>query len=94
MGKRRRDSREGTQRSRRTMKMSELIQQVGDEHVSVQNLDHCLISAQAKGAKGEIRFGTPAANVVDLLKEKPGRIGLIVWMPRDRVEAASKEGQA
>lgn len=75
------------------MTASQLIEKVGVENIGVQYLDQCLIEAKAKGAKGEIRFGTPAANVVDLLKEKPGRIGLIVWMPRDRVEATLKEGQ-
>lgn len=71
------------------MKMSELILAVGDENVRFQNLlnDAQSIDKTKHGTK--ITFYTDAVQAEELLGDgKTKNIGLVLWLPRDRVDAA------
>jgi len=71
------------------MKMSELILAVGDENVVFQNLlnDAHSIDKTKHGTK--ITFYTDAIQAEELLGGgQTKKIGLVVWLPRDRVDAA------
>jgi hypothetical protein len=68
------------------MKLSELIQLVGDEHVQLQNIDESLIKARAGTHDGEITFATDKAKVIErAVGRKPSHVGLVVWLPRERL---------
>lgn len=70
------------------MKMSELIIAIGDDNVEFQNLDHCAIDLDYTAKSGtKIRFGTHMPLTPDGTK----KLGLILWLDRDLVEAAIKE---
>lgn len=67
------------------MKTSELIAAVGDDNVGIQNIDTCATSlhwSEKKGAR--ITFGS---DVKILPEGRTDKLGLIVWLPRDRVSA-------
>ncbi len=71
------------------MKMSELILAVGDENVVFQNLlnDAHSIDKTKHGTK--ITFYTDAIQAEELLGNgQTKKIGLVLWLPRDRVDAA------
>jgi len=71
------------------MKMSELILAIGDDNVKFQNLDHdaAAIDMTKKGTK--ISFYTDAVRAEDFLHvTKTHAIGLVLWLPRDKVNAA------
>ena len=71
------------------MKMSELILAVGDENVIFQNLlsDAQSIDKTKHGTK--ITFYTDAIQAEELLGGgKPKNMGLVLWLPRAKVEAA------
>lgn len=71
------------------MKMSELIAAVGDENLSFQNLlnDAHSIDKTKHGTK--ITFYTNAVYAEELLNGgQTKNIGLVLWLPRDRVDAA------
>jgi hypothetical protein len=71
------------------MKLSELICAVGDENIAIQNLlnDAHSIDKTKHGTK--IVFYTDAIQAGELLGGgKTEKIGLVVWLPRARVEAA------
>ena len=71
------------------MKMSELILAVGDDHVIFQNLfnDAQSIDKTTHGTK--ITFYTGAIQAEELLNGgKPKMMGLVLWLPQTRVDAA------
>lgn len=70
------------------MKMSELILAVGDENVVMQNLlnDAVTIDKTKRGTK--ITFYTDAVQAEELMFGDSKNIGLVLWLPRDRVNAA------
>src|SRR6267154_3255232 len=71
------------------MKLSDLILAVGDENVVFQNLlnDAQSIDKTKHGTK--ITFYTDAIQAEELLLcGKTKKIGLVVWLPRDLVDAA------
>lgn len=71
------------------MKMSELISAVGDEHVVFQNLsnDAWTIDKTKHGTK--VTFYTDAIQAEELLNGgRTKKMGVVLWLPRDRVEAA------
>ena len=70
------------------MKLSELIAKYGDDAVQFQNLDHCFISADMKGGKIKIAFGTEQP----LTLEGTEKMALIVWLDRKRVAEIIKGG--
>jgi hypothetical protein len=71
------------------MKMSELILAVGDENVVFQNLlnDAETIDKTKRGTK--VTFYTNAIQAEELMDGgETKKIGLVLWLPRDRVAAA------
>lgn len=71
------------------MKMSELILAVGDENVVFQNLlnDAHTIDKTKHGTK--ITFYTDAIYAEEMIGGgQTKKMGLVLWLPRDKVEAA------
>mgnify|MGYP007100094249 CR=1 FL=1 len=71
------------------MKMSELILAVGDDNVLMQNLlnDAQQIDKTKHGTK--ITFYTDAISPEEMLGgNRTKKLGLVLWLPRDKVEAA------
>lgn len=71
------------------MRLSELIAAVGDDNVRFQNLldDAQTIDKTKHGTK--ITFYTDGIQAEELLGDgKTKNIGLVIWMPRDLVDAA------
>lgn len=64
--------------------ITELLSRVGDDNITFQNLDHCLIDGKWREKSGSrITFGTD----VPVGPNGTDRLGLIVWLPRDAVKA-------
>ena len=76
------------------MKMSELILDVGDENVVFQNLDRDAHTVDKTKHGTKITFYTDSMQAEELLGGKTKKIGLVVWLPRDRVEAAIAKEKA
>ena len=77
------------------MKMSELILAIGDENVVFQNLlnDAQSIDKTKHGTK--ITFYTDAIHAEELLNGgETQKMGLVLWLPRDRVNAAVAKEKA
>ena len=70
------------------MKMSELILAVGDENVVFQNLDRDAQTIDKTKHGTKIAFYTDAIQAEEMLFGKPAKIGLVMWLPRNLVEAA------
>jgi len=71
------------------MKMSELIATVGDENLRFQNLDQDAQTVDKTKHGTKITFYTDAIQAEELLGGgKTDKIGLVLWLPRDRVDAA------
>jgi|HubBroStandDraft_2_1064218.scaffolds.fasta_scaffold268332_3 hypothetical protein len=71
------------------MKMSELILAVGDENVIFQALDRDAQSIDKTKRGTKIVFYTNAIQAEELLGVgKTKKVGLVMWLPRDSVEAA------
>jgi len=73
------------------MKMSELILAVGDENVVFQNLlnDAHTVDKTKHGTK--VTFYTDQVQAEELIggdSASTKKLGLVVWLPRDRVNAA------
>lgn len=73
------------------MKLSELISKYGDDKVQFQNLDNCCRTIDYHHKKGTtIKFGTdvmPGSNGME-------KLGLVVWLDRDRVARIIAEEKA
>jgi hypothetical protein len=70
------------------MKMSELILAVGDENVMFQNLDRDAHTIDKTKHGTKIAFYTDAIQAEELLNDgKTKKMGLVIWLPRDNVEA-------
>ena len=78
------------------MKMSELILEVGDDYVVFQNLLNDAQSIHKTKHGTKITFYTDAIQAEELLNNgKTEKMGLVLWLPRARVEAAmAKEKSA
>jgi hypothetical protein len=77
------------------MKMSDLILAVGDENVVFQNLDRDAQTIDKTKYGTKISFYTDAIQAEELLGDgKPEKIGLVVWLPRGRVDAAIAAAKA
>lgn len=69
------------------MKMSDLILGVGDENVVFQNLDRDAQTIDKTKHGTKISFYTDAIQAEELLGNgKSAKIGLVLWLPRKRVE--------
>lgn len=76
------------------MKLSEIILKIGDDNVTFQNLGNDLDSVSLTRRGVKVSFFTDPENINpnDLLAtKKSNKIGLIVWLPRDRVDAILAE---
>lgn len=69
------------------MKLSELIAKYGDENIQFQPLDKCVIEMNVTKKGTTAKFGTE--ETFDLKGFK--KMGLIVWMDRDKVAEILKE---
>jgi|HubBroStandDraft_6_1064221.scaffolds.fasta_scaffold00050_76 hypothetical protein len=77
------------------VKMSELIAAVGDENVRFQNLDQDAHTVDKTKHGTKISFYTDAIQAEELLGGgKTEKIGLVLWLPRDRVDAAIAAAKA
>jgi len=77
------------------MKMSDLILAVGDENVVFQNLDRDAQTIDKTKHGTKISFYTDAIQAEELLGDgKPEKIGLVIWLPRTRVDAAIAAAKA
>jgi len=73
------------------MKMSELILAVGDDNVVFQNLLNDAQSVDKTKHGTKITFYTDQVAAEELLggdSSKTKKLGLVVWLPRDKVDAA------
>lgn len=71
------------------MKLSELIAAYGDDKVQFQNLDQSLLNLNMHKGVSRITFGTEQP----VNMSGPNKLGLIVWLDRDRVAEIVKTGQ-
>lgn len=72
------------------MTLIQIIEKVGPENVIVQPLNSCITGAHSrKQGMTEIRFLTEQFTPNDLLKasqgEEPAKVGVIVWLPADKL---------
>ena len=65
------------------MKLSELISAYGDDKVQFQNLDQSATTLNMSGSTTKITFGTEQP----LTPNGTERLGLVIWLDRDRVKA-------
>jgi len=71
------------------MKMSDLILAVGDDNVKFQNLDRDVVAVDMTKKGTKISFYTDAVQAEDFIHvTKRHAVGLVLWLPRDKVEAA------
>ena len=70
------------------MKMSELILAVGDENVKFQNLLNAAQSVEKTKVGTKITFYTDAIQAEEVLFGPAKMMGLVLWLPKDRVDAA------
>lgn len=72
------------------MKMSELIDHVGDENIEIENLDHSFERAKSKPTGTKVTFNTK-----QLMTCKGfDKVGIVVWMDRQAVKDAVEAQQA
>jgi hypothetical protein len=72
------------------MKLSELILAVGDEHILVEPVAHNLDGNQTAIKGGlKITLVTRGTTLIDLVSHKPKMVGLLIWLPAERLNAAS-----
>lgn len=72
------------------MKLSELIAKVGDDNVKFQNLRESLKRVDKRKDHTEIVFGTKAVTAEEFFLE-PKFVAFVVWLPKDKVDAALKD---
>lgn len=71
------------------MKLSSLIAAIGDDNVKFQNLDQSAISLDwSLKTGGRITFGT---NEQIIPGEGTKRLGLVLWLDREAVDATLRE---
>jgi hypothetical protein len=72
------------------MKLSELITRYGDDKVQFQNLDHCANSLNMNKGITKISFATDQP----ITFKGTEKLGLVVWLDRERVAAILAEPEA
>jgi hypothetical protein len=74
------------------MNIIELIQKAGPENIKVQNVASSLVSMKHGRRDAEVTFATEPAMGSAAARESAGlpstHIGLIVWIPRDKLLSA------
>lgn len=78
------------------MKLSELIAAVGDENVAFQMLSESIHGTQkaGKGSTTHITFSTNQTTLMDLISPRSPKVGIVVWLPRDKMHEAVKRAEA
>jgi hypothetical protein len=80
------------------MNLSELISRVGDDNVTLQPLMECITDAKQRKTATAITFLTDQMSVAEVAIGNPKKIGLVVWLPKDKLDAAlaaqGKDGAA
>ena len=73
------------------MKLSELILKIGDDKVKFQILQNALSGISlGKDGDSKVTFFTNAITPSDVMQSK-GKVGLVVWIPREEWEKVSKD---
>jgi len=73
------------------MTISELCSHVGDDNITVQELQSSLVKAETKKRDGEITFATDLSKVHQLVMPgKPDHLCLILWLPREKLPVAMR----
>jgi hypothetical protein len=73
------------------MTLSELIIAIGDDHVELQNLMHGDIELSIGKRDGRITFHTGTDKVQDLMRGGERWVGLVVWLPKERIPEIKDE---
>jgi hypothetical protein len=75
--------------------LSELVRRVGDEHCVIEPVDDCLQGAQSrKDGLTSLRLLTSQYTPGEIVRGDSRTLGLLVWLPRERVEAALADWRA
>lgn len=78
------------------MKVSQLIEKVGVDHVKCQFTHECLVNVSLLKKEGRITFATELDNARGVMKQlaspSTGMVACIVWMPTEKLLAALKQG--
>jgi len=79
------------------MKLSELIAEVGDENVRFQYLASSFVKASNGRNGATVTFATDAQKAVELMHSavswaKPEYVGLVVWIPRNKIPKELLDG--
>ena len=73
------------------MKLSQLIAKIGDENVKFQILQNALAGISlGKEGDSKVTFFTDAITPSDVMQNK-GKVGLVVWIPREEWEKVAKQ---
>lgn len=73
------------------LKLSELVASVGDENIKLQNLLDSLDAATTTKKNGtKISFFTDQITPTEIMRGSETVVGLVIWLPKDRVNAAIK----
>lgn len=75
------------------MSIIELLQHVGAENISLQNLADSLVKADLKKHDGEITFATDRSIVHDMALNRCDKVGLILWIPKDKMPDPSRQNE-
>ena len=67
------------------MTLSELIEHVGNENVEFQRLDQGDLNMSLGKRDGQVTFHTGIDKVSDLMAGSKRFVGLVVWLPSDRM---------
>lgn len=67
------------------MTLSELIEHVGNEHIEFQRLDQGRLDLNTGKRDGKVTFWTGLDKVTDLMNGSKRFVGLVVWLPAERM---------
>lgn len=74
------------------MSIAELISAVGSEHIMFQNLHECILNISATKKHGsKVTFGTNGITPNEVASGEWKHVCLIIWLPKERVDAVIKE---
>lgn len=66
--------------------LTQLLNEIGDENLTVQTLHQCMDSAQFNKGLTTIKFKTDGLGAMDLVQNK--KTALIVWVEADKFDQA------
>ena len=74
------------------MTLSELIEYVGNENIEFQRLDQGDLDLKAGKRDGQVTFYTGLDKVHSLMNGSSRFVGLVVWLPADKMPKAEDLG--